>query len=221
MAFVNVGGPGGFFDGISGSSWALGELNYAVFLSNSSTTGIISITALRITTTGRQSGFSGELSIGTEQGTIFDATDDSGSTVTTFTFSAPYYFSYKDDPLVGRLELQYIMDYFATTIVSVEAEGTGDLFGTQMSPGALYKLSDLSRRWVKNMVWVGTGYWKPDSLPPPPVTPPSDPIGGNEPIPPYNPCPSGYHLVSFAILEGPYLSPPYYRTTYHTQCVKD
>ncbi len=41
---------------------------------------------------------------------------------------------------------------------------------------SLYKLSDMDRRWVKNMVWVSTGYWRPDPLPPHPVVPPSDPI---------------------------------------------
>lgn len=83
----------------------------------------------------------------------------------------------------------------------------------------LSKLSDLARRWVENKVWVQTGVWQPDPVPPPPDEPdyPDDPIEED----PYHPCPDGYHLVSEAVLTGPYPSPPTYRIVYSSYCAKD
>ena len=97
----------------------------------------------------------------------------------------------------------------------------------------LSKLSDLASRWVENLVWVQTGYWQPDPVPPPPDEPdyPDDPIE-EEPLPTYGTyvsyhswpnvpssfnyglIPSGYVLRGGSILTGPYLSFPVYRIEY-------
>lgn len=83
----------------------------------------------------------------------------------------------------------------------------------------LSKVSDTARRWVDKWVWVQTGYWQPDPVQPQPEEPdyPDDPIEEE----PYQPCPAGYHLVSEAMLTGPYLSPPTYRIVYISYCAKD
>lgn len=87
---------------------------------------------------------------------------------------------------------------------------------------SLYKLSDLAQRWVKKMVWVTTGYWQPEPLATPPITPPSDPIGGDPPTPEYGwvstnggititygRVPSGYTLQYKRYVAGYNTNPPY------------
>lgn len=124
MAFVDIGQAGGAFDNASGYSWAENETNYAVLYANWAAFGITSLNSIRITLSHRESGINGLLAIINNGIGSFYLEDDSGSLVTTFIFPNPVTWESVD------LSIQIGINYAAMTLISVEGEGTGTLFGS-------------------------------------------------------------------------------------------
>lgn len=123
MAFVNIGLPGGPFDGASGMSWDTDQTNYTVLDANWNDVGVINLTKIRITMANREIGNDGRIIVENNGDNSFVLENETGSLVTEFIFPNPV--SWEGISLSIEIGLNYI----ANTLILLEGDGIGPLFG--------------------------------------------------------------------------------------------